>query len=226
MRLVMANKLYSSWSLRPWLLMRAFDIPFEETVVPLRQDDTANAISQYSPSGKVPVLVDGDVVVWESLAIISYLTERFPQKSFWPDSRDARAHAVSISHEMHGGFQALRQACPMNLGKRFVAKDWEKSVLEDVARIEALWRAARMRFGDQGPYLFGAFGAADAMFAPVVCRLDGYLFDVEPETRVYMEAILAHPAFISWRKDALKEPWEIAAYEEGHVVQEVVAGTQ
>ncbi len=221
MKLVIANKLYSSWSLRPWLIMRAFDIAFEEIVIPLRTEETVRAISKYSPTGKVPVLLDGDVTVWESLAIIYYLAESFQDKPIWPHERVARAHAMAISHEMHGGFQALRQACPMNLGKRFVSRAWGEEVLRDVSRVEELWLESRTRFGSRGPFLLGEFGAADAMFAPVVSRLDSYQFDVSSKTRDYMDAILGHPAFVSWRLEALKEPWIITDYEEGHEVEEV-----
>lgn len=220
MHLILGNKLYSSWSMRPWLIMRALGLDFTETVIPLRQPDTSARIREYSPSGKVPALVDGEVVVWESLAIISYLADRFPDKPIWPQGDAARAHAKSISMEMHGGFQALRQACPMNLGKRYAARDFGEKVAADVARIEDIFRETRSRFGQSGPFLFGAFSAADAMFAPVVSRFQTYQIAVRPVTRAYMDAIFAHPGFERWRGEALLEPWSIPDFE---MDQEVAA---
>jgi len=224
MHLVIANKLYSSWSLRPWMVMHAFGIPFDETVIPLRQPDTRSRILRHSPTGKVPVLIDGDAVVWESLAIISYLADRFPDKPMWPKGHAALAHAKAISMEMHAGFQALRQLCPMNLGKRFAAPAMTAELASNLERIEEVWRDARKRFaGSGGPFLFGAFTAADAMYAPVVTRLDTYNLPVAPDTRTYMDAILAHPSFLAWKADAFREPWRIPDYETGHAVTEVLA---
>lgn len=217
MHLYIANKLYSSWSLRPWLVMKANGIAFEETVIPLRQADTKERIAAVSPTGLVPVLVDGDARVWESVAIISHLADRFPEKPIWPQSgMAARAHAKAISVEMHSGFRALRQACPMNLGKRFATPEMSDELRADVRRIEEMWRDARSRFGHGGPYLFGEFSAADAMYAPVVTRLDTYSFAVGEDTRTYMDAVLSHPVFLLWKQQAFAEPWTIDAYEEGH----------
>lgn len=230
MHLVIANKLYSSWSMRPWLVLRAFGIPFEETVIPLRQPDTKARILAYSPTAKVPVLIDagaGDeaAVVWESLAIISYLADRFPEQPIWPQHRVALAHAKAISMEMHAGFQTLRQSCPMNLGKRFAAPPISDDLKSNLDRLETMWRDARRRFAsDGGPFLFGAFSAADAMFAPVVTRLDTYSMPVAAETRGYMDAVLAHPAVIEWKRGAFAEPWRIPEYEAGHtVIEDLVA---
>lgn len=226
MHLVIANKLYSSWSMRPWLVMRAFDIPFSETVIPLRQPDTAARILAHSPTGKVPVLVDGDAVVWESLAIISYLSDRCPEKPIWPKGQAALAHAKAISMEMHAGFQTLRQTCPMNLGKRFAPPPLTEDLAANVARIEDLWRGARTRFSDgKGPFLFGAFTAADAMFAPVVSRFDTYGIGVAADTRAYMDAVLTHAAVVEWTRDAFREPWRISAYEDGHTILADLAGS-
>jgi glutathione S-transferase len=217
MHLVIANKLYSSWSMRPWLVMRAAGIAFEETVIPLRQADTKERILEFSPTGLVPVLIDGDAVVWESIAIISYLADRFPDKAIFPvGSNAARAHAKAISVEMHSGFKALRQACPMNLGKRFAPPAIDEALGADLARLEDLWRDTRARFGGDGPYLFGSFSAADAMYAPVVTRLDTYQLPVAEDTRAYMDTVLADPVFREWKRQALAEPWTIEAYEEGH----------
>lgn len=225
MHLVIANKLYSSWSMRPWLVMKANAIAFKETVIPLRQPDTEERIRAYSPTGLVPVLIDGDVFVWESVAIISYLADRFPEKPIWPQSgMAARAHAKAISVEMHAGFRALRQACPMNLAKRFVTPAMDDALKADIARIEELWRDTRARFGEKGGYLFGAFSAADAMFAPVVTRLDTYQFPVAEDTRAYMDTVLSDPFLLEWKREALAEPWTIADYEKGHTAVEDFRG--
>lgn len=220
LKLVIANKLYSSWSLRPWMVLRALDIPFEEVVIPLRRDDSKERLAQYSPSGKVPVLVDGDLVIWESLAIIEYVAERFPGKTVWPKDREARAHARAISNEMHGGFMPLRQGCPMNLGARYKTPELTESMKANIDRVETIWADARKAYGKSGPYLYGAFSAADAMFAPVVTRLDTYQIPVKPETRRYMDTILADPHFAAWKKAALIEPWTIADYASGHTAVE------
>jgi glutathione S-transferase len=204
--LVIANKLYSSWSLRPWLLMRQLGIGFDEIVIPLDQPDTKAKVLKHSPAGKVPILIDGDVTVWESLAIMDYVGETFGV-SVWPADQKARALARAVAAEMHAGFGALRSACPMNLGKKYPRRDRGEAVARDVARFEAVVRDARGRFGQGGPFLFGAFSAADAMFAPLVTRLDTYSFTLDPATRAYADAILALPSFQEWRAAALKETW-------------------
>lgn len=216
LHLVVANKLYSSWSLRPWMVLKAFGIPFSETVIPLRLAESKAAIEKFSPSGKVPVLIDGAVTVWESLAIIEYVAEKFPEHAIWPRDASARAEARAVSSEMHGGFLALRQACPMHLGKRFKTPALSDDAKANVARIETLWREAHADFGAAGPYLFGTFSAADAMFAPVVTRLDTYQIPVARDTRAYMDLILAHPSLVAWRNAARAEPWRIGDYETGH----------
>lgn len=217
MHLTIANKRYSSWSLRPWLVLKAFGIPFDETVVPLKQPDTKARILAVSPSGKVPALQDGEVTVWESLAIIEYLAETFPETPIWPRTRAARAHARAISNEMHGGFMPLRQGCPMNLGKRYATPPMTEDLKANVARIEEIWRDTRARFSNAGgPFLFGAFTAADAMYAPVVTRFETYGIAVAADTRAYMDAVLALPAVVEWREAGLAEPWDIAEYEAGH----------
>ncbi len=213
MRLAIANKLYSSWSMRPWLVLRAFGVPFKETAIRLKRADTAQRIAAYSPAGKLPILIDGDVRVWESLAIIEYLAEKFPDKAIWPRDMAARAQARAISSEMHAGFQALRQACAMNLGKRFAPRDHGPEVAANVARVVEIWREARGAFGAGGPFLYGAFSAADAMYAPVVTRFVTYGVAVDDAARSYMDAVLGHPAVAAWREDALAEPWTIAEYE-------------
>ena len=172
MHLYIGNKNYSSWSLRAWLLLRAFGLDFEETLIPLDEADTAEKIRVVSEAGKVPVLVDHGQTIWDSLAIAEYVHERFPDAGVWPTETQARAHARSSSAEMHSSFVGLRGACPMNLAKRFVRKDRGADVAADVARIQDLWVEARDRFGSNGngPFLYGAFSAADAMYAPVVTR--------------------------------------------------------
>jgi|tagenome__1003787_1003787.scaffolds.fasta_scaffold20139078_1 glutathione S-transferase len=205
--LVIANKCYSSWSLRPWLLLRQLGIPFDEVLIPLDQPDTKAAILKHSPAGKVPVLIEGAVTVWESIAIMDHVGETFEDAQVWPRDLNARAMARSVAAEMHAGFGALRSACPMNLGKRYAPRDRGEAVGRDVARITAIWRDARSRFGAGGPFLFGAFSAADAMYAPVVTRFDTYSIPVDPVSRAYMDTILSLAAFREWREAALREPW-------------------
>jgi glutathione S-transferase len=218
--LVIANKTYSSWSLRPWLLLRQAGLPFEEVVIPLGQPDTAERIRTHSPAGRVPVLRDGDLTIWDSLAIMEYAAETWPEIKVWPGDRAARALARSISAEMHSGFTALRSSCPMNLGRRYGSRDRGEGVARDVTRIQEIWRDARRRFGAGGPFLFGAFSAADAMYAPVVTRLDTYSIAVDPVCQAYMDAILSLPAFAAWRDAALQEPW---FYKDDEVDEEPVA---
>lgn len=215
MKLLIGNKCYSSWSLRAWLLMRVAGIAFTEQLVPLDEPGFKEAIFAAAPGsgGTVPTLVDGEIAVWETLAICEYLHDTQPQAGIWPRDKAARAHARAISSEMHAGFTALRGACPMNLGKRFAARDRGPGVARDVERLTALWRQARERFGAGGPFLYGAFSAADAMFAPVVTRLDTYGIAVDPVSRDYMQAVLALPAYREWLAAALVEPWIVAQDE-------------
>ena len=220
LKLVIANKLYSSWSLRPWMVLRASGIAFEEIQIPLRQDDSRARVLEHSPSGKVPALIDGDQVIWESLAIIEYLAESHPDKAIWPQNRAARAHARAIASEMHSGFQALRAGCPMNLGARYKTPEMTDVMSGCVNRIEEIWADARAQFGGKGRYLYGAFSAADAMYAPVASRLDTYQIPVSAGSRSYMDAILGHRAFQEWRTAALAEPWTIANYDAGHTAVE------
>ena len=201
--------------------MTALGIPFEEEVIPLYRPDTAARIAKHTPAGRVPVLIDGGMPVWESLAIVEYLHEKFPDRRVWPKVLSARVHARAIANEMHAGFAALRQACPMNLGKRFRPKVQTAEVMANVERITGLWKEARRRFGGEGQFLFGDFSAADAMYAPVVTRLDTYQLPVDAEARAYMDAVLAHPAFVAWRTAALEEPWTLPHYEEGYEADQI-----
>jgi glutathione S-transferase len=210
--LVIANKLYSSWSLRPWLLLKQFGIPFDEILIPLDLPDTKEKVLKHSPAGKVPILIDRDATVWESLSIMEYVGDALGAP-VWPQDRAARAMARSVAAEMHAGFSALRSACPMNLGRKYAARDRGETVARDVARFSEIVRQARERFGSGGPFLFGAFSAADAMYAPLVTRLDTYSIDLDAPTRAYADAILALPAFQEWRAAALEETWIVAADE-------------
>lgn len=209
MKLVIGNKAYSSWSFRPWILMRALGLAFEEELVPLYRDGSAERIRGVSPGGKVPALVDGDVTVWESLSIIEYLAERFPDHGIWPTDRAARAHARSLATEMHAGFVPLRARCPMNVRREPKAVALGAAVEANVARIVAGWTEARGRFGASAPFLYGAFSAADAMYAPVVSRFHSYAIDVPAGIRAYMDAVMALPAWREWVEAGRAEPWHL-----------------
>jgi glutathione S-transferase len=213
LKLIVANKAYSSWSLRPWILLAHFKIPFEEVVIPLDLPDTRANILKYAPSAKCPSLSDGKIAVWESLAIMEYVAEEYPEKAIWPTAKAARAHARSLASEMHAGFSGLRQACPMNFRRQPRAIPLGDDARADVARIEAAWAHARETHGKAGPFLFGRFSAADAMFAPVVNRFHVYDIRVAKTTRAYMDAIMALPAWKAWSADAEAEPWRIEKYE-------------
>jgi glutathione S-transferase len=205
--LVLGNKNYSSWSLRPWIAMRVAGIAFEEIVIPLYEPGSREQVLKYSPAGKVPILIDGGNAIWESLAILEYLAEKYPEAGLWPADTHARAHARVIANEMHGGFQALRQKCPMNMWLPVKKRPQPDEVTANVRRIEAIWSDSRARFGKDGPFLFGNFGAADAMYAPVVARFHNYGIEVSEPSRAYMAAVMALPAWGEWREAARKEPW-------------------
>jgi glutathione S-transferase len=207
LRLVIGNKNYSSWSLRPWIAMTVAGLPFEEEVVPLHTPEFKQRVGALSPTGKVPVLVDGDVRIWESLAILEYLSERFPQAKLWPEDAQARAYARAVANEMHAGFVPLRRACPMNLWRPVTAPALAADVRANVERIDALWADCRARFGAGGPFLFGAFGAADAMYAPVVSRFHTYGINVSPPAGAYMDAVRGLPAWRAWYDAGVREPW-------------------
>jgi len=212
--LVVANKGYSSWSFRPFILMRHFAIPFDEIAIALGEEETRANILKYSPSARCPALIDGDLTIWDSLAIIEYLAETYPDIPVWPRAHDARAVARSLAAEMHSGFQALRVHLPMNMRRAVKRRELTPEAAADVARIETAWSDARQRFGAGGDLLFGGFSAADAMFAPVVNRLHIYDVPVSATTRAYMEAVMALPAYRDWQKGAAAETWRIAKYEE------------
>jgi glutathione S-transferase len=205
--LVIANKNYSSWSLRPYMALAMAGIPFEEKFIRFGEPRFGREVRKISPAGKVPTLVHGKLTIWDSLAILEYLAETFPDKALWPKSKAARAMARSVSNEMHSGFSDLRNACPMNLRRPAKPIPMPEAALNDVARIEAIWRDCRKTFGKGGKFLFGKFSNADAMFAPVVTRLDTFAIPVSKETRSYMDAVMATQAFKTWKAAALKEPW-------------------
>ena len=215
LKLVIGNKNYSSWSMRPWLALRASNIPFEEVFITLYTDNAAdkNRVLSFSRAGKVPALIDGDITIWDSLAIIEYLAEQFPQAGLWPEDRARRAHARSISAEMHSGFMALRNECGMNLHRPVGAIELSADARADVARIEDIWTECRERWGTSGPFLFGAFCAADAMFAPVVHRFRTYAIPVAPQAASYMETMMALPAFAEWTRAGLAEILVIEKFE-------------
>ena len=209
LKLVIGNKNYSSWSMRPWLALRANEIPFEEVFVPLYTDNKADKdrILSFSRAGKVPALIDGDVTVWDSLSIIEYLAEKFPQAKLWPEDRTARGHARSISAEMHSGFPNLRNHMSMNVRKHYPGKGRTPDVENEIQRIIDIWSAA------QKPFLFGPFGAADAMYAPVVLRFRTYEVELPGPCRAYADAVLALPAMREWIAAAERERESIPQFE-------------
>jgi glutathione S-transferase len=199
------NKNYSSWSFRPWIALKAAGIAFEEILIPFDFPAGNPRFKEISPTGRVPVLHHGNVRVWESLAIIEYVADLFPEAGIWPKSAADRAVARAISMEMLAGFRALRNACPMNMRRPVGRLDLPEGVTDDVARIETIWNALRAKSG--GPFLFGTFTAADAMFAPVVNRFEIYDLVTDTATLDYMAAVKAHPAWVEWRDAALTESW-------------------
>ena len=225
LRLVIGNKAYSSWSLRPWIYLKHLGIPFEEVRVPLYQGDYKAAITRYNPAGKVPVLVDGGTTVWDSLAILEYLAERHPAQGVggWPSEAKARAMARSVSAEMHSGFGAMRENLCMNVRKTYPwrpagsANAWPEAVLADVARIQALWEDCRASAGssagNSGPFLFGAFCPADAMYAPVAWRFAGYSVPLTSIARAYVDTLLALPAMREWQAGAMAESEVLPQYD-------------
>ena len=211
--LVIGNKNYSSWSLRPWIWLRQAGIAFEERRVALFTETMAADLAPYFSDDKVPVLVDGDVVVWDSLAILEYLAERFPDAPGWPRDRAARAMARSLAAEMHSSFAALRGALPMNCRKRFPGYPITPAVRADIDRITALWERARANHGQSGPWLFGGFSIADAMYAPVAFRLWGYDARLQGAAQAYVAHFLAQPAMKEWKAAGEAETEVIKADE-------------
>ena len=211
--LIIGNKNYSSWSLRPWLLLKQAGIPFSERRIPLYTPQTKADILKHSPAGKVPVLHDGDISVWDSLAICEYLAEKVPQQPLWPVAAAARARARSVACEMHSGFTALRQNMNMNCRKRLPGKGRTPEVAVDIERICALWKDSRANFGKSGDFLFGEFGIADAMYAPVALRFVTYAVDLDPVCTAYVRAITSLPAIQQWLAEAEAESETIPEFE-------------
>lgn len=204
MKLVVGSKNYSSWSLRSWLLLRHAGIAFEEIALRFSAPDFKQQVLRYSPAGRVPVLIDGDLTIWDSLAIAEYVAENFADKVLWPHDRKQRAEARSICAEMHSSFQALRSQMPMNVGTSLPGRGWNVDVQRDIARITAIW-AARNRFAGAGPFLFGRFGVVDAYFAPVVWRFNCYQPELPAQAVDYVRTMLKLPAMQVWAADAARE---------------------
>ncbi|HZP65748.1 MAG TPA: glutathione S-transferase family protein [Rudaea sp.] len=204
--LIIGSKTYSSWSLRPWLLLRQFGVRFDEIKLPLDTAEFYARIGDYSPSGRVPALHDGAIRVWDSLAIAEYANERWLDGRGWPRDAAARAHARAISAEMHSGFTALRQELPMNCRKRVADHPVSADAARDIARILAIWRETRERYGTGGDFLFGDFCIADAMYAPVVLRFTSYGAALDAPAQRYVETITNLPALREWLADAAGEP--------------------
>ena len=211
--LVIGNKNYSSWSFRPWIAMKVAGIAFDEVVISLDAPDFKSRVSKIAGTGKVPALDDNGIHVWELLAILEYLAERFPDARLWPANASARAHARAISSEMHAGFLPLRRACPMNMWRPVKKRELNNEAVANVRRIEAMWADCGTRYGAGGPFLFGPFGAADAMYAPVVARFHTYDVEVGAPARAYMDAMRVLPAWREWEAAALKEAWVLAEDE-------------
>lgn len=211
--LIIGNKNYSSWSLRPWFLMRQAGIDFKEIQISLGAPDTRAQILRHSPSGKVPALKDGEITVWDSLAIAEYLAEQHPQSQLWPKDRVARATARAISAEMHSGFGALRENMTQNCRKFLPGKGRAPGVAEDIARITELWADCRTRFGAAGEFLFGQFSIADAMYAPVVLRFRTYAVELDPVCAAYAQNILTLPAIEEWVTQAYAETEVLPQFE-------------
>ena len=212
--IVVGNKAYSSWSLRGWLMVEASGAPYDEIVIPLDRPETRAAILAQSPAGRVPILKvaeagAGGLTIWDSLAIGEFLAERYPEAGLWPADDHARAVARSASAEMHSGFEALRREMPMDLKQDHSGEGHTPEVLADIQRIATIWTDCRNRFGGGGPFLFGRFGIADAMYAPVATRLRTYGVPLDSLCADYVEAILGFPAMCKWAEAGVAEPWVI-----------------
>ena len=222
MKIILGNKAYSSWSLRGWLACKQSGLAFEEVTVPLYDEawERRRDGNEFAPSsGKVPILWDGDTVVWDSLAIVDFLADRVGRDRFWPADEPARAMARSMAAEMHASFLTLRRDCPMNVRRRMAIADPSEALIADVGRVLELWAQARARHGGGGPYLFGTFSAADIMYAPVVTRFYTYGFTLPPFAAAYSQAILTHPWMAEWIEAANAEDWVLEQYEHPAVAE-------
>ena len=218
LKLIIGNRAYSSWSMRGWLAVKQSDEEFEEYVVPLfdAEWEKRREGDEFAPSlGKVPILWDGDCVVWDSLAIIEFLADRVGTAFYWPEDESARGMARSMAAEMHSGFSNLRRELPMNVRKTFPPRELSEPVVGEIDRIMQLWAQARARFGGTGQFLFGDWCAADMMYAPVVTRFITYGVPVPSFAAVYMKNVLSHPHVAEWIDKAQDEPWVIEEYEIG-----------
>lgn len=213
LKLILGNKNYSSWSLRPWIAMRHAGIEFEEEVIPLYEPGSRERVLQYSAAGKVPVLIDDGAPIWESIAILEHLAEKFPKAALWPADEKARAYGRAIAAEMHAGFGALRRHCPMNMRRRRRKLALAQDVAEDVRRIEVIWTESRNRFGSAGPFLLGSFSIADAMYAPIVSRFFSYDIGVGAAAEAYMATMMSLPAWKEWETAGEHEPWVMPGNE-------------
>lgn len=211
--LVIGNRNYSSWSLRAWLALRVSGVEFDEIVIPLDRPDTGKRVLEHSPAGRVPILRHGALTIWESIAICEYIAETASEARLLPDDPQARAVARAVSAEMHAGFMSLRAALPMNVRADRPGIAIDGAVQSDIDRIAEIWRDCRDRFGAGGPFLFGRFSIADAMFAPVVLRFATYRIDIGPVARAYSDAVLALPAMREWTAASEAEPWTIECEE-------------
>lgn len=212
--IVLGNKNYASWSLRAWLALKHTGAAFDEVVIPLYRDDSKEKILSWSPAGKVPILRHGDVTIWDSLAICEYLAETFPAARLWPQDRAARAAARSVSMEMHGGFVPLRQNLSMDISRRHPGAERIEKAKAEIDRVTAIWGDCRKRFGTTGvngagPFLFGGFTIADAMYAPIVTRFLTYGVALDPISAAYVDAVMDLPAMRDWAAAAAAEPWVI-----------------
>jgi len=212
--LIIGNKNYSSWSLRPWLFLKHHGIAFEEVRIPLYRDDTQARIAEFSPVGKVPVLLDNDLTVWDSLGILEYLAERFPQTQGWPVSPAERAKARSLAAEMYAGFANLRSHCGMNCRRQPATKVLPDVVHKEVKRIDRIWRECRETFAADGPWLLGRFGILDAVYAPVALRFNSYRLEAGQAAQAYVGTVLSHPAVKEWITSGQAETEIIQAFEE------------
>ena len=222
MKLIIGNKAYSSWSMRGWLACKQSGLSFEELTVPLFGEDWDDVRTgeNFAPSGgKVPILWDGETVIWDSMAIIDWLADKTHRDRFWPKDETARGMARSMAAEMHSGFMPLRGSCPMNTRKRYTGLTFDPAVLQDADRILRIWAEARARFGSGGPFLFGTFGAVDIMYAPIVSRFLTYGFELPGFATSYMQTILEHDWIAGWMESAEEEPWVIERFEQGEIAK-------
>jgi glutathione S-transferase len=211
--LVIGNRNYSAWSMAAWVLLRQFGIGFEEVLIRLNVNGSLERKLSYSPAGRVPVLLDGDLRIWDSLAIVERIAERFPEKALWPEDGRARALARSVTAEMHAGFGAMRTRMPFNCRGRADGTVRDPEVLAEVDRVREIWRECRAAHGGDGAFLFGGFTAADAMFATVVSRFQTYGVALEGVEASYAESILGLSSVQEWMEDAGREPWEVPLFD-------------